>query len=173
MEIQGSNAPAQATASQEPEKLLKTLVSGAHWFYWIAGLSLLNSVIQAFESDRSFVVGLGITQVFDALASVVAKEAGAGSAGIVLRGIALLLDVCVAGVFVLLGWQASKRRRWAFVTGMVLYFLDALIFLLVGDWLSLAFHAFALFGIWAGYSSLRKLDALEVQAGLRPITPGA
>jgi len=158
----------QASQSQEAAKLLQSMASGANWFYWIAGLSLLNSVIQMFESDRSFVVGLGITQVFDAIASAVAKETGPG-AGMVLRGIAFVLDLCVAGVFALLAWQAGKRRRWAFLLGMVLYFLDALIFLLVRDWMSLAFHAFALFGVWSGFSSLKKLEALEVQAGLRPV----
>jgi len=161
----------QPEASQEIEKLQKAMGSGANWFHWIAGLSLLNSVVQFFDSDRSFVVGLGITQVFDAVASLAAAEAP-GEAGTVLRGIAFLLDVCVAGIFVLLGWQAGKRRRWAFMTGMLLYFLDGLIFLMVGDWLSLGFHAFALFGVWAGYSSLKKLDSLEMQLGLRPITPG-
>jgi hypothetical protein len=158
----------EASQSQEAAKLLQALRSGANWFYWIAGLSLLNSVIQMFDSDRSFVVGLGITQVFDAVASAGAKDLGS-QGGTILRGIAFALDLCVAGVFALFGWQAGKRRRWAFLVGMFLYFLDALIFLLVQDWLSLGFHAFALVGIWAGFSSLRKLEALEVQMGLRPI----
>ena len=171
MDTSALGVPAQqpeTSQSQEAGKLLRAMGSGANWFYWIAGLSLLNSVIQMFDSDRSFVVGLGITQVFDAIASLAAKEAGPG-AGTVLRGIAFALDVCVAGVFALFGWQAGKRRRWAFLLGMILYFLDALIFLLASDWLSLGFHAFALVGIWAGFSSLRKLEALEVQLGLRPV----
>lgn len=171
MATSGTGVPSQepeATRSQEAEKLLQAMRSGANWFYWIAGLSLLNSVIQMFDSDRSFVVGLGITQIFDAVASAGAQDLGA-QGGTILRAIAFVLDVCVAGVFVLFGWQAGKRRHWAFLVGMALYFLDALIFLLVQDWLSLGFHAFALFGIWAGFSSLRKLEALEVQMGLRPI----
>ena len=172
MDTSGLGAASQqpeVSQSQEAAKLLQAMGSGANWFYWIAGLSLLNSVIQMFDSDRSFVVGLGITQVLDAVASLAAKEVGSG-AGTVLRAIAFALDLCVAGVFALFGWQAGKRRRWAFLAGMVLYVLDALIFLAVGDWLSLGFHAFALVGIWAGFSSLRKLEALEIQMGLRPIS---
>lgn len=153
-------------SAESRQKLEKSLKVGANWFYWIAGLSLVNSVIQLLGSDRSFIVGLGITQVFDALASGAAEEAG--SAGSVVRGVALWLDVVVAGMFVLFGWQANKRRVWAFVIGMALYALDGLLFILAQDWLSLGFHAFALVGIWAGYSSLKKLRVEEVSAGLRP-----
>jgi hypothetical protein len=169
MEGAGSTAPGPA---QEIAKLEQALKSGAHWFYWIAGLSLVNSVIQLLGSDRSFIVGLGVTQVVDAIAKAGSDDAG-GVAATVIRGIALLIDLFVAGIFVLLGWQAGKRRGWAFVVGIVLYLLDGLIFLLVQDWMSLAFHAFALFGLWTGYSSLRKLRVVEQQAGLRPIGPGA
>ena len=40
---------------------------------------------------------------------------------------------------------------------MVLYALDGLLFLLVGDWISIAFHAFALVCIGKGYQALRTL----------------
>ena len=40
---------------------------------------------------------------------------------------------------------------------MVLYALDGLLFLLVGDWISIAFHAFALVCIGKGYQALRSL----------------
>src|SRR5512138_3090367 len=41
--------------------------SGAAWFYWIAGLSLINSVAALSGSKWGFILGLGITQVFDAI----------------------------------------------------------------------------------------------------------
>ena len=158
--------------TEERVKLEQSFRSGANWFYWIAGLSVVNSVIQILGSDRSFIVGLGITQVFDAIAAAGAQEAGDATAGGVLKGVAFFLDLLVAGFFVLLGWRSGKRAAWAFVLGMVLYALDGLIFLLVQDWLSLGFHAFALFGIGVGYSSLRKLQAAEVRIGMLPIEPG-
>ena len=96
-----------------------------------------------------------------------------GSIGTVLRVLGLGLDVVVVGVFVLFGWLAGKKRGWAFVVGMVLYGLDGLLFLLLQDWLSAGFHAFALFGIWGGFASMRKLREAEVQLGLRAIGPGA
>src|SRR5438477_10996020 len=46
----------------------KTLArSGANWFYWIAALSLLNSIIFFTGSNFSFFVGLGLTPLIDAL----------------------------------------------------------------------------------------------------------
>lgn len=164
---------AAAGPAQDLDKLEKAHRSGANWFYWIAGLSVVNTVIQMMGSDRSFIVGLGITQVVDAIAKGVAEGAGGGSIGTVLRVLGLGLDVVVVGVFVLFGWQAGKKHGWAFVVGMVLYGLDGLLFLLLQDWLSAGFHAFALFGLWSGFSALRKLRAAQVQLGIAPITPGA
>ena len=166
----GTPAAADAESVAAVQKIEGAIGSGANWFYWIAGLSVVNSVMHLFGSDRSFIVGLGITQVIDAIAAGGASSAGA-SAGNVLRAIALFLDFMMAAFFVLLGWQAGKKRAWAFVLGMILYALDGLIFVLIRDWLSIGFHVFALFGVWAGYSALRKLRTMEMQAGLRPIGP--
>lgn len=160
-----------AEPAQEIEKLEKTFRSGANWFYWIAGLSVVNSVMQLLGSERSFIIGLGITQVFEAIAKAAAEETG-GPGGTFVRGVAFVISLLAAGLFALFGWRAGKRRSWAFVIGMGLYALDGLIFLLVKDWLSIGFHVFALFGLWTGYASLRKLRASEEQLGLRPIGPG-
>ncbi len=169
MEQEGSAA---AETAQEVEKLEKTLRSGANWFYWIAGLSVVNSAIQLLGSDTGFIIGLGVTQVVDGFAKAGADHAG-GGAGVVVRAIAFVIDLVVAGFFALLAWQAGKKRSWAFILGMLLYALDALIFLLIRDWLSIGFHAFALFGLWTGYSSLRRMRAGEQRLGVRPIGPGA
>jgi hypothetical protein len=57
----------------------------------------------------------------------------------------------------------------------VLYALDGLLFLLVQDWLSLAFHAFALFCIFGGHSALKRLRQLQPEPAetmsSEPITP--
>lgn len=50
---------------KERLELETRLNSGAGWFYWIAGLSLLNSIIMLSGSDLYFVIGLGITQIID------------------------------------------------------------------------------------------------------------
>jgi hypothetical protein len=126
------------------------LRSGASWFYWIAGLSLVNSVMSLTGSGFGFALALGVTQILDSFAR------GLGPAG---KGVALLLDVLVAGLFVFFGVFASKAHTWAFVLGMILFALDTLIVLLAQAWLSVALHGLALYFLFRGFQACRQLRA--------------
>ena len=130
--------------------------SRANWFYWIAGLSFVNSVIVIFGGGWSFIVGLGATQIVDGVAVAIAEETGATAAMAAKVG-ALVADAVISGIFALFGYHAGRRRNWAFVVGMVVYVVDGMLFLLVTDWFSVGFHGFALFCIWTGFAANRKL----------------
>ena len=145
-------------AESAPSQLVTAAASGANWFFWIAGLSVVNSVIQLLQSEWGFIVGLGITQVFDAIALAASEELGSTGA-MVVKAIALGLDLLAAGFFALFGWLARRRMAWAFVVGMVIYALDGALFIFAQDWLGLGFHGFALFCIFGGYSAVRRLNA--------------
>ena len=80
-----------------------------------------------------------------------------------------MMTLLWSALVVLFGWLARKRMGWAFILGMLLYFVDGLIFLLVQDWLSIGFHAFALFCIFGGYASLKKLAQMEGQQAYSPV----
>jgi hypothetical protein len=135
----GATTPAVAQSNPAAAAHLR---SGASWFYWIAGLSLVNSIVAFTGSSWHFLIGLGITQVIDAAGSPV---------------IALVLNIVVAGVFVLFGFFAHKGHLWAFILGMVLFALDGIIFVLAQDWLGVGFHALILFFLFRGLSALRQL----------------
>jgi hypothetical protein len=139
-------APAPVRTEVNDQKLMAgaRVKAGGRWFYWIAGLSLINSVIVVAGGSIHFMVGLGITAVVDAVAKPL------GTTGTVLD---LLINGTVAGVFILLGSFACKAKKWAFLAGMVLYGLDGLLLLGVKDILSVAFHAYALFAIYRGFSA--------------------
>lgn len=141
-DIYGAAMPASGSPNEPDPALLHQVSSGANWFYWIGGLSLVNSLIAHFGGSFSFIVGLGISQVVDYLL----REMG-GTGGIV---VALAFDVFAAAVCCLFGWLANKRMTWVFWVGMTLYAADGLIFILAQGWLSLAFHAYALFCISQG-----------------------
>ncbi len=126
------------------------LKSGASWFYWIAGLSLINSIAAFTGSDWRFILGLGITQVFDAFG----RDLGSGGKAMVLT-----LDLLSAGALVLFGVFAHKRHLWDFVVGMVLIALDGLIFLIAQDWLGVGFHVFVLYCLFRGAKACRELNA--------------
>ena len=113
-----------------------------------------------FGGGWSFFIGLGITQVIDAFSGLLAEDLGS-SAGTVVSVVAFALNIVIAGILAGFGVFARKRRKWAFIIGMVLYALDGLIFLWVKDFLSLGFHLYALLGLFRGVQALNLLAALE------------
>jgi len=133
---------------------------GANWFYWIAGLSIVNSLIFLFGGNWSFFAGLGITQIID----VIVDQLTRGGDFSVIRIIAFVFDLVIAGIFFLCGLWANKFQTWAFMTGMILYLLDGLLLLLIGAYLPAAFHAFALFMIFRGFLAARKLNVSQIPA---------
>jgi hypothetical protein len=148
--------PQDSFDSVERQQLEQRMKSGANWFYWIAALSLVTSIISLAGGTWAFLVSLGVTQLVDAVANVGAERFGVGA-----KIVALVFDIVAAGLFAFLGVFAGKGRTWAFIVGMVLYLLDALVCLLIGFWLGLAFHAFALYSIFGGYKAAASLARME------------
>ena len=142
-------APATATPSRDPATEAQ-LKSGASWFYWIAGLSLVNSIVAFTGGDWRFFLGLGITQILDAFGRDIV------SAG---KAVVLVLDLIAAGLLVFFGVFAHKRQLWAFVAGMVLFALDGLVFLIAQNWVGVGFHVFVLYCLFRGAKACRELNA--------------
>ena len=123
-------------AKSEPE-----IQRGANWFWWIAGLSIVNTVMIHSGSDRNFVIGLGFTLIADTMF----RE---------YMLIAFAIDAVALAIIAGLGFFSRKGYLWAFITGIVLYSLDALIYLAFQDWMSVAFHGLALFYMIRGAKKL-------------------
>ncbi len=161
--VSGAASPqlsaAQIEQLQAEDRLGRQFRNGASWFYWIAGLSVINSLIWWLGGGWTFLAGLAFTQIADAFLSALGQELG-GNGGIVAGIVALTTSLIVSGVFALFGYLAHQRNTWAFYVGMAIYVLDALIFLAFGDWLSFGFHLFALFGLFRGLRALAKLRIL-------------
>src|SRR6478736_1222143 len=119
-ELQSSFAPAPFSA--QPQVIAPSpragvdpaaagqMKSGASWFYWIAALSLVNSISAFTGHSWRFILGLGVTQLIDAATQEM------GSSG---KGVALGLDLVVIALLVLFGVFANKGHTWAFIVGMV------------------------------------------------------
>ena len=133
---------------------------GANWFYWVAGLSLVNSAVILGGGSIFFVIGLGVTLMADSLAAAISQHHP--EAVWIVKGVALAFDVFVAAVLVGFGWLSARRYLALFGVGMALYLVDGLIFLSFQDWLSVAFHGYALFWMWSGFQAFRKLRVLEL-----------
>lgn len=126
--------------------LEQRLARSANWFYWIAGLSLVN--VFAAKSNYEFVLGSGAVEAAPAFGATAA----------------IVIDVCVIGGFAILGFLAARRQTWAFILGMVLYALDGVIFLVAQDWIAAAFHAFVLYVLFLGAQASIVLNRTPVES---------
>ncbi|MCG3121467.1 MAG: hypothetical protein ALAOOOJD_04582 [bacterium] len=147
-------SPDRLTATAAQYGFEDQVVSAAKWFFWIAGLSLVNSLILLAEGKWSFIIGLGITQVIDTIAVSVAADSETGL-GIFIKSAALFADLIIIGVVIAFGVFAKKMQKWSFITGMTLYALDGLILVLAKDLVGIGFHLFVL---WMLYSGLKALN---------------
>ena len=145
-------APSGVEPSPQLFELEKRVKSGGSWYYWVAALSLVNSVVAFTGGGGGFVIGLSVTQFMDAMLA----ESG-GSA----KAIGLVLGVLAAGIFALFGVFACKRHVWAFVVGMLLYGLDTILTVLAEQWLGLAFHGWVLFSLFIGTRAAMQANALS------------
>ena len=147
--------PSLASYEQaETIHLTQQLNSASSWFYVIAALSVINSLIAAFGAGIRFIFGLGVTSLADEI--VVAMQFGAAG-----KVIGLLFSIAMAGLFVIFGFLARKRMHWAFLIGMVVYLLDGLMLLMFESYLGAAFHAYVLFRLFQGLSASRKLSSMQ------------
>ena len=163
----GLNNPVPSSLTNLVEQKLRAerlVKAGASWFLMVGALSLINSVLSMSGSRIQFIFGLGIAQFVDTLARQ------AGQTGFALS---LIINGGVAAVFVLFWNFARKGEQWAFVGGMGLYIVDALVMLMSRDILAVAFHAYALYRIYRGYKGIRALKHFEgqLQPAGAPIQP--
>jgi len=150
----------------ERAQLAHNMKSGANWFYWIAGLSLITSILSLSGAGWRFFLSLGITQVVDGISLAFRDQLG--SAGLI---IALALDILIIAVFAALGYLAGRKQTWAFIVGMVLFFIDALLLLIGMDIFAILFHGLALFYIFRGYQAARDLVLREQLDEMQPPPP--
>lgn len=148
--VAGATADSSESVRASQRAALEAVAArGARWFYIVAALSVVNSVFMFSGTNTRFVVGLGITDE-------VVRELSSGG-----NGVAMAVTLAIAGVFALFGYFASKLQNWSFVSGIVLYTLDALVLLIYRDFMSTAFHGLALFYIFRGFSAARQAASMR------------
>jgi hypothetical protein len=153
-----------AGKSYEPREIVEQAKKARGWFAAIAAFSFVNSLLIMFGVEVSFVIGLGATQVVDAIVAVT-REQGGASVGAVVSVIGLLMNLCIIGMVVFIWWASGRGSTAAYIVGMVLYALDGFIFLAVGDWIGVGFHVFFLFMLWGGFRFMREWRKAEAFLG--------
>lgn len=131
----------------------------AGWFLFVALISLINSVLYAFDVHVGFFLrlwgGLGLA-VTESL-SVLARRGG--GVGLIL---ALIIDLFISGLFIVFWIVARKGNKCAFWAGAGLYALDGVWILLSWQrpYVDVAFHAAALFSMLLGVGAISRLQRL-------------
>lgn len=139
---------AQAARQVAQQEVLQQKVNaGASWFYWVAGLSIINLLAAFMGAQWTFIFALNSAQVLAALA----------------QQMPLVYLVCVAliGLIAACGYFARGPSRIAFMAGMALYALDGLLLIYGKSWLNLIFHGYALYCIWKGLQAARQYTSLS------------
>jgi hypothetical protein len=138
--------------------------AGANWFYWIAGLSIITSLIAFFGGGIGFIFSLGITRIIDGIAASFSNDGGGSAAKVV----ALVLDLIITGIFALFGYLSNQKQIWAYLVGAIVFLMDGLLSLLFGEIISVLAHAFVLFFLFRGFMAGRELLALEKTMAQQP-----
>jgi hypothetical protein len=132
--------------------LKQHLANGANWFYWIAGLSLINLLIAIAGGKIHFIVGSSFVEVCSGVAE---------AAGPILKSLAFIFSFLILGFYLFLGRYANRAAKWAFIIGMVIYGIDGLVYLLVEDFLPAAFHGYVLYKLYTGMAVIPEYLALQ------------
>ena len=153
-----ANADSTGAAPNPVLALVAARNSGANWFFWIVGLSVINTLIALTGNEWGFSLGLGSTLLSDGLAQEAITEGSASS----VRFIALGVDLLIFAFYAMCGIKAMRGATWAFWLGLVFFALDTLLMLAVKEWLGVALHAWALISMWSGLSANQKLKRLQM-----------
>jgi hypothetical protein len=149
---------AQSAEQQEVRRrmlLLRRAKGGINWFYWVAGLTIINTIIFVTGRIPNYFLGLGVAQLVDGYTVAVANGTEIAP---LMHWVAAAMDLLLSSIFLLFGYRGQRSYRSWIVAGIVLYTLDGMVFLLLGVWLGVAFHAFVIYSLVRG---LRAMDELN------------
>ena len=126
---------------------------GAGWFYWIVGLTIINTIIVMSGSDFSFSLGATATL----FANVFARESHSSSAHL----FAIIFDVVVVAFYAMCGVMGGRGATWAFILGLIFFALDSLLALIGFQIIGILIHGYALFCIFNGMMACVNLNRLQ------------
>ncbi len=135
--------------------------NAANWFFYIAFVSLFNTALILAGRDQFVVIGLGVTLFVAFLAHSVASVTLTDVA-LTSSVLAICVSIAASGVFILLGIVARRKSYLAYVLGIGLYGLDAILMLLYHEYLAVVWHVVASIFLCRGIVAISKLDENEM-----------
>ncbi len=131
----------------------KRKFGGAHWFYWLGAASIANSLVVFFFNTPNSMAAFGITRWVDGTSGALTAE------GVVppMLATALVINILIALGFAAFGYLASRGSDLAFVIGIFLYLVDAMLLIGLRDVFGFGFHMVGLYFLMRGLLASRHL----------------
>jgi hypothetical protein len=129
----------------------KYIFIGADVFFVLAALSIINSLIVYFFGTANLPIAFAVTQWVDGTTGPMTPEGWQPP----LQFTGLLMDILIALAFAGFGYFARRGSDLAFVVGMFLYIVDAMLSIGLREFWGFGFHLIALFIIFKGLLASR------------------
>ena len=124
-----------------------SVLHAADWFFWIAVLSAINSLIVYFYQTPNTPIALGLTQWVD----------GTNGFNAPMSIAALAKDLLIAVAFAMFGLLARRGSDVAFIVGIFLYVIDSFLMLGMKDFFGFGIHLLVLFFLIKGLLASRHI----------------
>jgi hypothetical protein len=125
-----------------------SVLHGAYWFFWLAILSVINSLIVYFYNIPNTPIALGITQWIDGTQSGIKSSLTEGW---------LVIDLLIAAALAGFGLLARRGSDIAFVVGIFLYLIDAFLMIGMRDFFGFGVHLIGVFFLFKGLLASRHI----------------
>ena len=123
-----------------------SILHGANWFFWLAILSVINTLIVYRYQTPNTPIALAITQWLDGTSSGLNPTMSTRS---------MLINLLIAGLLAGFGVLARRGSDLAFVVGIFLYVIDAMLAIGLRDVFGFGVHLLGLFFLFKGLLASR------------------
>lgn len=147
--IKSSRKEKIETEKKEQLEQKRLILGGTSWFLWIGILSALNLIALMIHQNLQFIAGLGINYLILGMMEGIRRVTGVN---LILLG--YTLTFLVSGLFIFIWKKSKQENKSIYLTGLIIYGLDTIIFVFTKEWFSLGFHVFALLMLGNGYNAL-------------------
>ena len=147
--IKSSRKKKIETEKKEQLEQKRLILGGTSWFLWIGILSALNLIALMIHQNLQFIAGLGINYLILGMMEGIRRVTGVN-----LMLLGYTLTFLVSGLFIFIWKKSKQENKSIYLTGLIIYGLDTIIFVFTKEWFSLGFHVFALLMLGNGYNAL-------------------
>ena len=129
----------------------RSVNTGANWFFWVAILSVLNSLVIWYLGIKNLFFALGVTQWIDGTGGAFNHQGNTAP----LSESGLAVNILIAAAIAGFGYLGRHKHDIWYVIGLFIYCADAMLSLGLKDFFGFGFHLIPLFFLFKGLLASR------------------